>query len=69
MPTIYPVALYCYDTRFITLRQEHRLKTFENKVGRKVFGSTRSRVNADKIKNDSEGLHSLLVSLNTAMNV
>jgi hypothetical protein len=36
---ILPLVLCGCDTWFLTLREEHRLKMFENRVLKKVFGS------------------------------
>ena len=36
---ILPVVLYDCETWSLTLREEHRLKVFENKVLRKIFGA------------------------------
>jgi hypothetical protein len=33
-----PVALYGHQTWSITLRKEHKLQVFENKVFRKILG-------------------------------
>jgi hypothetical protein len=38
---ILPVVLYGYETWSLTLRQEHRLRVFENKVLRRIFGPKR----------------------------
>jgi hypothetical protein len=35
---ILPVVLYGLETWSVTSREEHRLKVFENRVLRKVFG-------------------------------
>jgi hypothetical protein len=35
---ILPVALYGYKTWSLTLREEHRLRIFENRVLRRIFG-------------------------------
>jgi hypothetical protein len=35
------VVLYGCETWFLTLRGEHRLRVFENRVLRKIFGPTR----------------------------
>ena len=37
--TILPVVLYGCETWSLTLREEHRLRVFENKVLRKIFGA------------------------------
>jgi hypothetical protein len=38
---ILPVALYGCETWSLTLREEYRLRVFENKVLRKIFGPKR----------------------------
>ena len=38
---ISPVVLYGCETWSLTLRQEHRLRVFESKVLRKIFGAKR----------------------------
>jgi hypothetical protein len=40
----FPVVLYGCETWSLTLRQEHRLRVFENKVLRRIFGSKRDEV-------------------------
>jgi hypothetical protein len=35
---ILPVVLYGYETLPLTLREEHRLRVFENRVLRRIFG-------------------------------
>jgi hypothetical protein len=35
---ILPVVLYCCETSSFTLREDHRLKVFENRVLRGIFG-------------------------------
>jgi hypothetical protein len=39
---ILPVIYGC-ETWSLTLREEHRLRMFENKVGRRVFGCKREK--------------------------
>jgi hypothetical protein len=36
---IVPVVLYVCETWSLTLREEHRLRVFENRVLRRIFGS------------------------------
>jgi hypothetical protein len=36
---ILPVVLYGCETWSLTLREEHRLKVFENRVLRRIFGT------------------------------
>jgi hypothetical protein len=38
---ILPVVLYECETRPVTLREEHRLRVFENRVLRRIFGANR----------------------------
>jgi hypothetical protein len=42
--TILPVFLCRCETWFLTLREEHRLKVFENRVLRRIFGSKRDEL-------------------------
>jgi hypothetical protein len=41
---ILPVILYGCETWSLTLREEHRLRVFENKVLRRIFGPKRYEV-------------------------
>jgi hypothetical protein len=38
------VVLYGYETWFLTLREEHRIRVFENRVLRRIFGQKRDEV-------------------------
>jgi hypothetical protein len=38
---ILPVVLYGCETWSLTLREEHRLRVFENRVLRRIFGPNR----------------------------
>jgi hypothetical protein len=40
---ILPVVLYGYETWSLTLREECRLRVFENRVLRRIFGPTRDK--------------------------
>jgi hypothetical protein len=42
--TILPVVLYGCETWSLTLREERRLRVFENRVLRKIFGPKRDEV-------------------------
>jgi hypothetical protein len=42
--TILPVVLYGCETWSLTLREEHKLRVFENKVLMKIFGLKRDEV-------------------------
>ena len=44
---ILPVVLYGRETWSLTLREERRLKLFENRVLRRVFGPKRDEVTGD----------------------
>jgi len=41
---ILPVAVYGYETWSLTLREERRLRVFENRVLRRIFGLKRDEV-------------------------
>jgi hypothetical protein len=41
---ILPVVLYGCETWSLTLREEHRLRVFENRVLRRIFGPRRDKV-------------------------
>jgi len=41
---ILPVVLYGCKAQSVTLREEHRLRVFENRVLRKIFGPKRDEV-------------------------
>jgi hypothetical protein len=59
--TILPVVLYGCDTWALTLREEHRLKVFENRVLRRIFGPKRDEIIGWK-KLHNEDLHNLYSS-------
>jgi hypothetical protein len=44
---ILPVVLYGYETWSLTLREEHRLRVFENRVLRRIFAPKRDEVAGD----------------------
>ncbi|KAJ4448441.1 hypothetical protein ANN_10457 [Periplaneta americana] len=44
---ILPVVLYCCETWTLTLKEERRLRVFENKVLRKIFGAKRDEVTGE----------------------
>ena len=41
---ILPIILYGYDTWSLTLREELRLRVFENRVLRRIFGPKRDEI-------------------------
>jgi hypothetical protein len=57
-----PVLLYGCETWSLTLREEHRLRVFENKVRRRIFGSKRDEVTGDWRKLHNEEHHNLCPS-------
>jgi hypothetical protein len=44
---ILPVVFYGYETWSVTLREEHRLRVFENRVLRWIFGPKRDGVTGE----------------------
>jgi hypothetical protein len=44
---IYLIICYEYENVSLMLRREHRLKVFENRVLKKIFGSKRDKVTGD----------------------
>jgi hypothetical protein len=59
---ILPVVLYGCETWSLTLREEHRLRVFENRVLRGIFGHNRDEVTGEWRKLGSGELHSLYSS-------
>jgi hypothetical protein len=56
---ILPVVLYGCETWSVTLREENRLRVFENRVLRRIFGPNRDEVTGEWRKLHSEELHNL----------
>ena len=56
---ILPVVLYGCETWSLTLREERRLRVFENRVLRRVFGSKRDEVTGEWRKLHNEELNDL----------
>jgi hypothetical protein len=44
---ILPVVLYVCETLYLTLRKEQRLRVFENRILRRIFGPKRDEVTGD----------------------
>ena len=58
---ILPVMLYGCETRSLTLREEHRLSVFENKVLRKIIGAKRDHITGEWRKlHNLRYMHSIL---------
>jgi hypothetical protein len=56
---ILPVVLYGCETWSLTLRKEHRLRVFENRVLRRIFGPKRDEVTGGwrKLHNELRDLY------------
>jgi hypothetical protein len=56
---ILPVVLYGCETWSLTLREEHGLRVFENRVLKRIFGPKRDEVIGEWRKLHNEELHDL----------
>ncbi|KAJ4435840.1 hypothetical protein ANN_18459 [Periplaneta americana] len=63
---ILPVVLYGWT---LTLREEHKLRVFENKVIRKIFGANRDEVTGEWRKLHNTELHALYSSPDIIRNI
>jgi hypothetical protein len=59
-----PVILYGSETLSLTLREEHRLRVFENRVLRRIFGPKKDEVTGGWRKLHNVELHNLHSSPN-----
>jgi hypothetical protein len=59
---ILPAVLYGCETWSLTLREEHRLRVFENRVLRRIFGPMRDEVTREWRKLHNRELHNLYSS-------
>jgi hypothetical protein len=59
---ILPVVLYGCETLSLTLREEHRLRVFENRVLRGIFGPKRDEETGGWRNLHNEELHNLYSS-------
>jgi hypothetical protein len=59
---ILSVVLYGCETSSLTLKEEHRLRVFENRVLRRIFGPKRDEVTGVWRKLHDEELHGLYSS-------
>ncbi|KAJ4443386.1 hypothetical protein ANN_05054 [Periplaneta americana] len=66
---ILPVVLYGCGTWTFTLREEHRLRVFENKVFMKIFEAKRDEVTGEWRKLHNTELHALYSSLDIIRNI
>ncbi|KAJ4433902.1 hypothetical protein ANN_16215 [Periplaneta americana] len=66
---ILPAVLYGCETLTLTLREEQRLRVFENKVLRKIFGAKRDEVTGEWRKLHNAELHALYSSPDIIRNI
>jgi hypothetical protein len=59
---IFPVVLYGCETWCLVLREEHRLRVFENRMLRRIFGQKRGEVIEGCRKLHNEELHTFTSS-------
>jgi hypothetical protein len=59
---ISPVVLYGYETWSLTLRDDHRLRAFENRVLRRIFRPREDEVRGEWRKLHNEDLRDLYTS-------
>jgi hypothetical protein len=59
--------VYRCETWSLTLREEHRLRVFEKRVQRRIFGPKREEMAGGWGRQHSEELHNLCSSLNIGM--
>jgi hypothetical protein len=61
---ILPVVMYGYETWSLTLREERKLRVFDNNVLRRIFGPKRDEVTGEWRKLHNEELNDLYSSNN-----
>ena len=61
---ILPVVLYGCETWSLTLREERKLRVFENMVLRRIFGNKRDEITGEWRKLHNEELNGLFCSPN-----
>jgi hypothetical protein len=59
---ILPVVLYGCEAKSLTVREEHKLRAFENRVLRRIFGPKRDGVTGVRRKLHKKELHNLYSS-------
>jgi hypothetical protein len=63
-PIILPMVLYGCETWSLTLGEEHRLRVFENRMLRRIFGPKRDEVTGKWRKLHNEELYNVFSSPN-----
>jgi hypothetical protein len=61
---ILSVVLYGFETRSLTLREERRMRVFENRVLRRIFGPKKDEVTEEWRNLNNEELNALYCSPN-----
>jgi hypothetical protein len=61
---ILPLVLYGWETLSLTLQEEHRLRVYENRELRRIFGPKREEVARDWRRLYNEELHNMYASPN-----
>ena len=61
---ILPFVLYGFETWSVTWREEHRLRVFESKVLRRIFGPERDKITRERRRLHIEELYDPYCSLN-----
>ena len=69
MIRLLPVVLYGCETLSLTLRKEHRLRVFDNKVLRKIFGAKSDEITAEWRKLHNAELHAIYYFPNIIRNL
>jgi hypothetical protein len=64
---ILPVVLHGCETWSLTLREEHRLRVFENRVLRRIFGPKRDEVCGEWRKLHNKELRDLTAALKSGL--
>jgi hypothetical protein len=62
--TVLPVVVYGCETWLLTLREERRVRVFENRVPRRIFGPKREEVTVEWRRLHNEELNDLYCSPN-----